>query len=163
MSGFTNNIVIKADEHLKKMMGSPLILFTDTLQGAGAVSVHALFTKLDDAVAYLIRYATNFYAEVYNDNPKDYNEKDFETFNDYVFKEIQENYHLSIVTHLDPKLPVYQLQSGNYLCCREPVDYLTNSVEVWEKANPGIDAERWRNHCFVKVDPPLPDLYVVDE
>lgn len=157
MSKFNDEVVRKAEEHLNKKVYLPLILLTDTIQGQGAISVHALFTKMEDALAYMKRRATNFLAEVYSDNIDEYTEKDIETFHDSVYEHLS-FYHLSVVTHLDPKLPVYQLQSGNYICRGDPSEYLTNDDETLT-----IWTADWRQQCLVKIDPPLPELFKVPE
>jgi hypothetical protein len=155
MSKFDDEVVKKAEEHLNKKVHPPLILLTDTIQGGSAVSVHALFTKMDNAMAYMKRKVVNFLAEVYSDDIDEYTEKDIESFHESVYEHLRDFYHLSIVTHLDPKLPVYQLQSGNYICRGDPSEYLTNDGETL--------VSDWRQQCLVRINPPLPELFRVPE
>lgn len=134
-----------------------LTLFKD---GPNAGSVHAVFTRRDDAIAYMTREAVLMCREMYADQMSDKDADHNETYEHFVHGFMEDNYELLDIDHVDPNRPIYKVQTLNYFSFGDPEQYLTNSLEAWTKAQLKFsgytkqnDLDRWLLKCTVPLNP----------
>lgn len=147
--------MLDVEHHLLvDFMTSPsLTLLVNTING---IQVEAIFTSKSLANQYMIRIAVNFAKALFVETGNE--ERDFYSF---AKEQMHRDFKLIEVTHIDSLSPIYMLQTFNYRVHGQPVDFLTNSLDVWKKEyehDDTLSLDEWSETCIVTVDPPLPPL-----
>jgi len=140
--------VIKIEYDINK--GNFLTLLLCTING---VTVKAIFTSYENAVIYMNRECISDTLSCYLDSDESQSPNEFKqtVINNKNF------YELICVSHINPREPIYMLQSRNFNVFGDPTKYLTNSLDVFREYCTDA-SEKWIQMCTVKLDPELPPL-----
>lgn len=159
------NILEKTDENFRYVLLVSIINGTEVL---------ALFSSMEYAHRYLLRTSINFCIDCYLDmiNDDDVDASQIPTFEAYVTEHMNKYYEFFPINHLNVNEPIYVLQNYNYHVYGKPSDYLTNSIDTFNKAQGGRNSftdktfgmnnhrfsSEWIKKCTLKIDPLLPEI-----
>lgn len=172
-----NKEIGRVDEELATMQIQPPMGLTLLISKFVGPEFVALFASYEKAVRYLHRVSVNNCIETYQDHPAECDsDGKMISFLDYVKANINEDYELITVTHLNPSQPIYVKQDCFKGVYGLPSEFLTHSIAEWKKNPPrrlGVDQDgdipsgytydEWLQRCTVEMDPPLPNLAVLTQ